>query len=74
MFTYRDYYELITKVLSNKEMNLFLRHDIDISTAKALELAKRESNIKCGPTTYFIHTCSEMRESHHHGQVSLVMC
>ncbi len=58
MFTYKDYYELLTHILNDKETMVFLRHDVDISPMKALELAKRESNMHVGPTTYFIHTCS----------------
>ena len=58
MFTYKDYYELLTHILNDKETMLFLRHDIDISPMKALELAQRESNMHVGPSTYFIHTCS----------------
>ena len=59
MFTYKDYYELLTQILNDKETMMFLRHDVDISPMKALELATREANMHVGPATYFIHTCSE---------------
>lgn len=59
MFTYKDYYELLTSILSKEGNKVYLRHDIDFSTAKALELAKREEKLKLGPATYFIFTCSE---------------
>ncbi len=59
MFTYKDYYELLTHILNDKQTMVFLRHDVDISPMKALELAKRETNLQLGPSTYFIHTCSD---------------
>lgn len=58
MFTYRDYYDLLTDILSTGDRKLFLRHDVDISLDKAVEMAEREARMSIGPATYFIHTTS----------------
>ena len=58
MFTYRDYYDIISAV-AGEDIKLFLRHDVDMSTAKALEMAERERKMRIGPAVYFIMVTSE---------------
>lgn len=56
MFTYRDYYDLITSL---SDVKLFLRHDVDISLDKALEMAQREKKMGVGPAIYYILLTSD---------------
>ena len=52
MFTYRDYYDLVTQITNGAK--LYLRHDVDISLKKAVELAERERTMGIGPAVYYI--------------------
>lgn len=56
MFTYKDYYELVTAMTTGSK--LYLRHDVDISLKKAVELAERETVMGIGPAVYFIQFTS----------------
>ena len=58
LFTYRDYYDLITTI-SNADIKLFLRHDVDISVKKAVDMAEREYKMGIGPAVYYILVSSE---------------
>jgi hypothetical protein len=52
MFTYRDYYDLLTTITDSCQ--LYLRHDVDVSLKKAVELAEREYKMSIGPACYFL--------------------
>lgn len=57
MFTYRDYYDLLTSIPDGTP--LFLRHDVDISPKKASEMAEREYKMSIGPAVYFFMSASD---------------
>lgn len=57
MFTYQDYYHMVSILLDGKRM-VFFRHDIDISLDKALQLAEKENMMDIN-STYFILTSSK---------------
>jgi len=53
MFTYDNYLDILNLGLSlNKE--IFVRHDVDISLQKAVEMAEIESNLKIKATYYIL--------------------
>lgn len=53
MFTYKDYYEMVSLLLEDNR-TIFFRHDVDISLERAVEMAEREQKLNLMPTTYFI--------------------
>lgn len=52
MFTYRDYYDMISTLFEDQRI-VYVRHDVDISLEKAVQMAEREHKLKL-PSTYFI--------------------